>query len=136
MTTTEFVAAQRLLGLTDDELAGELGVTPAVVRAWATGRIGIPRSYARDIAFRAALAERRTALKASGLPECPWMLADERTPFPDDADELEAKGEEDPDWYQEEDDPSDRPRSTVLPPLPSPGRQQGSDNQQYDQPRR
>jgi hypothetical protein len=56
--------------------------------------------------------------------------------FPDDADELEAKGEEDSHWYQEEDDPSDRPRSTVLPPLPSPGRQQGSDNQQYDQPRR
>lgn len=56
--------------------------------------------------------------------------------FPDDPDEMEAKGEEDLEWSREWDDPSDRPRSTVLPPLPSPGRQQGSDNQQYDQPRR
>ena len=34
------------------------------------------------------------------------------------------------------DDPSDRPRSTFQPPLPPSGSQQGSNNQQNDQPSR
>jgi hypothetical protein len=42
--------------------------------------------------------------------------------FPDD---MEAEAIWEPDW----DDPSDRRRSTFLPPLPSPGSQQGADNQ-------
>jgi hypothetical protein len=51
--------------------------------------------------------------------------------FPEDM-EAEAEAIWEPDW----DDPSDRPRSTFLPPLPPPGSQQGSDNQQNDQPGR
>jgi hypothetical protein len=49
--------------------------------------------------------------------------------FPDE-DEAEAN------WEYERDDPSDRRRSTFLPPLPPPGSQQGSNNQQNDQPSR
>ena len=49
--------------------------------------------------------------------------------FPDE-DEAEAIWE--PDW----EDPSDRRRSTFLPPLPPPGSQQGSYNQQDYQPGR
>jgi hypothetical protein len=47
--------------------------------------------------------------------------------------EIEANLMGEPDWERDWDDPSDRPRSTFLPPLPSPGRQQGSYNQQDDQ---
>lgn len=47
--------------------------------------------------------------------------------FPDDMEEAREVWERD--WY----DPSDRPRSTFLPPLPSPGRQQGTYNQQDNQ---
>ena len=49
--------------------------------------------------------------------------------FPDE-------GEAEAIWENDWDDPSDRPRSTFLPPLPSPGSQQGSNNQQYYQPSR
>jgi hypothetical protein len=51
--------------------------------------------------------------------------------FPDDMMDAEAIWEPD-DW----DDPSNRRRSTFLPPLPSPGSQQGSNYQQNDQPSR
>jgi hypothetical protein len=33
----------------------------------------IPREYALQIAFRAAIAERQAALVSSGLPECAWV---------------------------------------------------------------
>ena len=46
--------------------------------------------------------------------------------FPDE-DEAEAI------WESDWDDPSDRRRSTFLPPLAPPGGQQGSNNQQNDQ---
>jgi len=49
--------------------------------------------------------------------------------LPDEEEaEAEAIWESDWDW----DDPSDRRRSTFLPPFPPPGSQQGADNQQND----
>lgn len=47
--------------------------------------------------------------------------------------EIEANVTGEPDWERDWDDPSDRPRSTFLPPLPSPGSQQGSNDQQDNQ---
>lgn len=47
--------------------------------------------------------------------------------FPDDMEEAREM------WQRDWDDPSDRPRSTFLPPLPSPGSQQGSNDQQDNQ---
>jgi hypothetical protein len=51
--------------------------------------------------------------------------------FPDDMEEAREIWERGRDWNW--DDPSDRPRSTFLPPLPSPGSQQGSNDQQDNQ---
>jgi hypothetical protein len=64
-------------------------------------------------------------------PPSPGIMVDDwyAQGFPDDMGEAREIWE--PDW--EWDDPSDRPRSTFLPPLPSPGRQQGTYNQQDDQ---
>jgi transcriptional regulator with XRE-family HTH domain len=73
MTPEEFRAARERLGLSDDALAAELGVTPHVVRAWSEGRATITRRHAQTILWRAAWAEREAAFAASGPPACPWM---------------------------------------------------------------
>ena len=75
MDPTAFREAHQTLGLTDGELAEELGVTPDIIRRWAAGEVRIPRRYAREVAWRSAMAARVTALSASGLSECPWVLA-------------------------------------------------------------
>lgn len=61
------------LGLTVDQFAAELGVTPHVLEAWERGSLGIPRRHAQIIAYRMALADREAALAASGLAECGWF---------------------------------------------------------------
>jgi hypothetical protein len=88
MTAEQFRAARELLGITDDELAADLRVTPAIVGAWADGTLGIPKRQAQDLAWRAALAERQQALRTSGLAECPWQLAREAAPVPENSNAL------------------------------------------------
>lgn len=73
MTADDLTRARALLGLSPGELAAEIGLTEHVVRAWEDGSLRIPRQYALQIAFRAAIAERQAALAASGLPECSWV---------------------------------------------------------------
>lgn len=73
MTAEDLARARALLGLSPAELAAEMGLTEHVVRAWEDGSLRIPREYALQIAFRAAIAERQTALASSGLPECAWV---------------------------------------------------------------
>lgn len=73
MLAADVVAARRALRLSPDALAAELGLTPAVVTAWEAGTLAVPRRYARELAWRAAAAERQAALAASGLPECRWV---------------------------------------------------------------
>jgi hypothetical protein len=88
MTAEQFRAARELLGITNDELAADLRVTPAIVGAWADGTLGIPKRQAQDLAWRAALAERQQALRTSGLAECPWQLAREAAPVPENSNAL------------------------------------------------
>lgn len=82
MTPSELVAARTWLGLSPDQLAGSLGLPPAVINAWESGRDGIPAHRAKSLRWRAAIAERQAALAASGLPACEWMAAVEAKPEP------------------------------------------------------
>ena len=88
MTAAELVAARKALGLTDIDLALELSVTPDVVRAWETGSSRIPRRRAEHIQWLVAAAERKAALRASGLPECEWIRAQNERPLPSNADAI------------------------------------------------
>ena len=72
MTATEFNAARSILGLTDEAIAADYNVTPAVVRAWASGEVRVPKRIAQMLAFYAAAAEREAAMRANGLPACTW----------------------------------------------------------------
>ena len=85
-TAGEFNAARQILALTDDELAIELGVTPAVIRAYGAGTARIPKRHAQMLAWRVAAEERQAALRESGLPECGWIKAYEDAPAPKDID--------------------------------------------------
>ena len=75
MNAAEFREACRPLDLTGEELAEDLGVTPAIVCAWSAGEGRIPRRHAREIRWRTALAARDAALRDSGLDECRWINA-------------------------------------------------------------
>lgn len=82
MTSTEFVQARAKLGLAPDLLAADLGLPPGIIAAWESGRDRIPAHIARDLRWRAAVAERQRALVDSGLRECEWMVALEAQPQP------------------------------------------------------
>lgn len=82
MDAVEAVAARERLGLSPEQLAAELGVTEKEVRAWEADRIHISKRLARQLAWRAAVAEREAALEASGLPECEWVQAWQAKPKP------------------------------------------------------
>ena len=73
MTAADLTRARALLGMSTGELAAEIGLTEPVVRAWEEGSLRIPREYAMQIVWRAAVAERQAALASSGLPECTWV---------------------------------------------------------------
>ena len=75
MTSADFRRARAILGLSDDALAAELGVIPAVVRAWVVGSTTIPTRFAQHLSWLAARAERDAALAVSGLPVCAWLTA-------------------------------------------------------------
>jgi hypothetical protein len=75
MTSSEFRRARAILGLSDDSLAAELAVTPAVIRAWDAGATAIPKRYGQHLTWLAARAERDAALSVSGLPVCAWMTS-------------------------------------------------------------
>jgi hypothetical protein len=73
MTSQEFAAARTALGQTVEATSADFNVTPAVVQAWESGALAIPRRIADQLARRAMVHERRAALDASGLPVCPWV---------------------------------------------------------------
>jgi hypothetical protein len=73
MTAEDLTRARAVLGLSPAELAAEIGLTEPVVRAWEDGSLRIPQQYAIQIVWRAAIAERQSALASSGLPECAWV---------------------------------------------------------------
>lgn len=75
MISAEFRRARAILGLSADSLAAELGVTPAVIRAWDAGSTSIPARFGQHLAWLAARAERDAALAVSGIPVCEWLTA-------------------------------------------------------------
>jgi len=91
MTAAELSAARETIGFTPEQLAAELGVAPPTYAEWESGTAQIPARHARDVAYRAALAEREDALSASGLPECEWVTAWHDAPQPPKAEEQLAR---------------------------------------------
>jgi hypothetical protein len=85
MTPAELRTAQTSLGLSDDALADELTLTPNVIRSWHAGSVAIPEKESRFLRWRAAIAEREAAVKASGLPVCEWVKEWEAQPLPDES---------------------------------------------------
>jgi hypothetical protein len=83
MTPAEVTAARERLDLTPERLAAELAVTEGEVRGWEDGSISIPRRYAQQLVWEAALKERDEALVTAGLPACEWVQAWEQESQPD-----------------------------------------------------
>jgi transcriptional regulator with XRE-family HTH domain len=84
MRSEEAIAARNTLGLTQDKLAAELGLTPSVIAAWEAGSVGIPKRFEDQLRFDAAVKERQDAVAASGLQECEIDKAWENEKLPDD----------------------------------------------------
>ena len=96
-----------------------------IISAWLTGL-----SIWALAMLGLVMAEQTEAPVVQGPPSHGIMVDDWYAKgFPDE-EEAEAI------WESDWDDPSDRRRSTFLPPLPPPGSQQGANNQQNDQPSR
>ena len=83
MTASEARDARLALKLSEDALAAETNTTAAIVAAWESGRIKVPRHIAVDLTWRVAQAERFAALEAAGLPQCPWVEAFEAERVPE-----------------------------------------------------
>lgn len=83
MTPAELVRAREVLGLTQAQLATELELSEDTIEHWESGAGKVPRVYARQIAWLAAVGERQQALAASGLPTCEWATRWEAEPEPE-----------------------------------------------------
>lgn len=83
MNPQEVRSARECLGLTHEQLAAEYGVTEGEVRLWEVKAGGIPKRYALQLAWDAALRKQEEAMAASGLPECAW-LRDQQDRMPGD----------------------------------------------------
>jgi len=78
MSAAELAAARAELGLTSDELATQLGLTPERYAAFESGGARLPKYEAQLVAFQVACARRDEALSKSGHPPCPWVEQWER----------------------------------------------------------
>jgi DNA-binding XRE family transcriptional regulator len=74
----ELTAARTRFGLSVDQMAAELGLTPHAYAACEEGRATLPRTLDERLAYRLAVLDREEALAASGLEACTWMQAWER----------------------------------------------------------
>jgi hypothetical protein len=75
MTPAEFAAARQRLCWSLVDAAVEFNLTPNVIEGFESGAVRIPKAIAREIRFRSVLRERDEVLAASGLAECPEMVA-------------------------------------------------------------
>lgn len=73
MNAIQVARHRKMLGQSVDQLAADIGVSPATLVAWEAGQRQIPTKYARQLEWLAAAAEREAALAGSGLPECEWV---------------------------------------------------------------
>ena len=82
MTASEAREACLALKLSEDALAAETNTTPALVAAWESGRIEVPRHIGVELTWRVAQAERLAALEVAGLAQCAWVEAFEAEAVP------------------------------------------------------
>ena len=78
MPAAEFSALLDAAQLSEDdfeEFSIDLGVTPGIVRDWASGTTAIPRDKAWFIEQSMDAHRRAAALRESGLPACKWIEA-------------------------------------------------------------
>jgi len=78
MSATDLSAARAELGLTAEQFATELELTPERYAAYEAGRAKLPKYQAKLVAFQLAYSRRDQALAKSGLPPCPWVEQLER----------------------------------------------------------
>jgi DNA-binding XRE family transcriptional regulator len=93
MTSSEFAAARKALGLTQEEMASDLDLTPHVIAGMENGEARVPKSIAQDLEWRVALAQRDALLEASGLAECLTMKELDRSAEGKSGEELLKIGE-------------------------------------------
>lgn len=79
MTPSEFLAARKTLGLTHEEIASDLGLTPHVIAGFESGAARVPKAIEMELNWRVAHAQRNAIFAASGLPDCPVALEFQRT---------------------------------------------------------
>jgi DNA-binding XRE family transcriptional regulator len=84
MNPEEAIAARETLGLSQDALAADLGLTPHVIAAWEAGSVRIPKRFEEQLRFQAADAARRAALATIPLPECEIYKAWQNETLPKD----------------------------------------------------
>ena len=70
LTAEAVRAARETLGLSHDQLAAELSLTPAIIQAWEDGRVRATGRSAQLLEWRAAVITHDSAMAASGLPVC------------------------------------------------------------------
>lgn len=94
MEAKEAVAARQSLGLSQDATAAEFNLAPAVVAAWESGEIKVPKRIEEQLRWRMAAKERIDALAKSRLPECEWRKAWDARTAPSDLKALNKYFEE------------------------------------------
>ena len=70
MTPHNVQATRQFLGLTPEQLASELDVTPAVVHAWERGDTSPSKHHLRLLEWHRAVHERKQLMHAKGLAPC------------------------------------------------------------------
>ena len=70
MTTIEFTALCEQLGMSDEELARELDVTPHLIQKWKSGRVAIAERFALALQSLAYRKRADALLATSGLSPC------------------------------------------------------------------
>lgn len=78
MTGHEFAAWRTELGLSTDDVAQRLGVTPALVQKWEDGRVAIAQRFEDALPFVSYSVRAKALLETSGLPLCPVAAAFEQ----------------------------------------------------------
>ena len=74
----EITRAREAAGMTQEQLAEEIGVLPAEIAAWESGAIAASMNEGVWIRWRIELAEHQARLAEVAAPRCIWMLSQEK----------------------------------------------------------
>lgn len=70
MLSRDVQTTRQLLGLTPEQLASELDVTPAVIHAWEQGKASPSKHHLRLLEWHRAVHERQQLMHAKGFAQC------------------------------------------------------------------